>query len=396
MMDRREALALARQFRTCPSAAAAADANAAQMQEHRKHCPYCGDFEGTGPDSWQALADDLVAAVRAPAPPPAGAGDAFIPGQLRYVSGRGGLWQWGDYYAPPLVMVVQDRRPHGEGLLVAQTYHDLLMAGPGDLVIEDEQTGAGELFVESWNVYTLQPTDLGPVIAALDPQIGRAVERLAEAPDALPDWAPRLRPMAAHDPRLYFREMEVTVAHAFASLAVAELVAARESVLDPAYETLDAMRKALRSLRDGIEWILDPSNYEEVLALARLPEAEYAMAAADADEERVAGVAARIRDGRVATIHPATARIDHRAPTDAGLTIIGCLEPLPFAADETTVLVARLVTADQTVLAPDKLSFAPESGDFVASFSSQAGEAPRFAFAVCHADTADEASHDPC
>lgn len=119
------------------------------------------------------------------------------------------------FYNPPLVLVLEDVGEISDDLWVAQTYHDIYLAGPGDLILSAEQTGTDELFVECWNTYRLNTKDLDPPLGQISLDIMEAIEILREDSDAYPVWAFQTKPLTNHDVRIYFRELEAEVARIF-------------------------------------------------------------------------------------------------------------------------------------------------------------------------------------
>lgn len=145
-------------------------------------------------------------------PSTGGAASPPAEGQLRFIRPERGGWRGEWHLNPPLVLVLGGQGP---ALLVAQTYPDPILAGPGDLILGANLTGLEELFVEGWNTYRLWPEDLGPPAGQAPPAATAGVRRLEADPSDYPPWALRPRPLTADDPRTEFRRLEREVAAFF-------------------------------------------------------------------------------------------------------------------------------------------------------------------------------------
>lgn len=210
MFSRKTALARAKQYRTCPwpSHARHHPSYKEYLQQHLDICPYCSTslvMEEIG--HWEQLTEQLRDAFSDPVSDQ----DDILPGQLRYIRSDSGVWRDRYFYTPPLVLVVKDAG-YSDRVIVAQTYHDILMAGPGDLILTPEQTETDdELFVESGNTFIVEFRKLATLVGKVAPNIINAVRNLGEDAEAYPSWALRPRPITEYDPRVYFRELEAEV-----------------------------------------------------------------------------------------------------------------------------------------------------------------------------------------
>lgn len=205
-LDRKTALSDARELRTCPPPEFRDDPiHRDRYLRHRSGSPRCAR-----PDAPTTLLRFLA---RLPAEAAVDLGNPLpSPGHLRFVRAERGGWRGDLHMNPPLVLVLEAA---GDRVRASQTYPDVLLAGPGDLILPPALTGLPELFAESWNRYDLRPRDLGPAVGQVSPAIARAAAELDVHPDELPGWALRPRPLTAGDPRHEFRRLEREVAAVF-------------------------------------------------------------------------------------------------------------------------------------------------------------------------------------
>jgi hypothetical protein len=207
---------------------------------------------------------------------------------------------------------------------VAQIYHDLLLAGPGDLILSSDRSPAGEIFVEPWNSYTLRSKDLNPAITKVDRTIVEALRTLAAYPTGYPDWAEHPRPMEENDPRIFFREMEIEVGYTFSSVSVSSLIQELERPpLLLVYRTVKETLDDLRQKNPGITWPVEPETVEEVLATVQFPAELYAMAAATDNRELFKANLVTIRSDRVNAVAPIEGEIFQKETAPEGLIIGG-------------------------------------------------------------------------
>ena len=215
MHSRKSALTRARQYRRCPPPEIAEDpSHAAYMKQHLAVCPHCGAAESNRLKIWNDLSSRLkeyfcAAENNSEAP-------AISTGQLRFLKPGLAGWHNGYFFNPPCVLVLETAKEIADEIFVAQVYHEIGLAAPGDLILDDDRSGAGDLFVECWNTYTLKSSYLGPIIATVTPEIIETVKTMEKQADFLPDWALLPKPLTEHDPRLYFRELEIETGYVFA------------------------------------------------------------------------------------------------------------------------------------------------------------------------------------
>jgi len=329
MYSRKRALALAKQYRTCPPIPIRSDpSQKAGMRRHRAICPYCADDSPAQDDAWYGLADSIEGRLST------GPGKTRrirpMPGQIRAIRADLARWREDRYYNPPAVMILHAIPDLPDALSVAQVYHDDALAGPGDLMLTERQTGFADLFIETWNTYTLKAAYLGPVLGRVGPDIVRAVKALEEDSDDYPVWAPHPIPFQDEDPRLYFRELEVEAGYTFASAAADEIVSEmEESGVRLIYRSPEEAQDVVRRVVSRSRWDFAPQTAEEAIAFARLPTEMLPLAAADEDESAVSAKAALIGSGEIVDIVPVSVEILHDRGLPGAREMSGRIRGLP-------------------------------------------------------------------
>jgi hypothetical protein len=250
---------------------------------------------------------------------------------------------------------------------VAQTYFDLSMAGPGDLILTERQTPVGDLFVETWNTYTLKATDLGASPGSIDPGITIGVKMLQEDPHAYPDWAMIPRPFADQDPRIYFRELEVEVGYTFSSSSVSRLMSELESPVRLAYDSAQDLQGAIRRVIPGADWKRPCLSREEVLALLELPPERLPLAADERAVERFSVNGIRLKGGEVASIEPFPMEIHGQS---GSLILSGRVRGLPVALKHSE-FICFLDLKGIGALSPARYEWKEQTGDFLIEFQMQ-------------------------
>ncbi len=216
MYSRVSAMSQAKKYRTCPPPNIADNPiNSKQLQQHIRICPYCSSQAMEDLNSWNDLAINIQKFFHLPEPRNH---DKVLQGQLRYIRSDMGKWHEGFFYNPPLVLVLEDYDDCSGHIPAAQTYHDICLASPGDMILSNDQAMArDEFFVECWNTYTLKSNDLGPVTGQVSLEITEAVRKLEKDSKAYPGWAVMPKPLMDHDIRIHFRELEAEVSRIFSS-----------------------------------------------------------------------------------------------------------------------------------------------------------------------------------
>ncbi|WP_373500901.1 hypothetical protein [Desulfococcus sp.] len=302
MYSRKIALAHARQIRRCPPLSLLRDPDRpAELDLHLAICPHCTDALHEG-EAMELLAKKL-GAEKAPADDAKGLDVAA--GQIRTVRPEKAGWHQGYHYNPPTVIVLDVRKKISDDIRVAQIYEDTILAAPGDLILEDEHTGAGELFVECWNTYTLKAAYLGAVAGQAAPPVIDAVLRLEEDPDDAPIWAPLPFPLREDDPRIHFRELEVETAFFFSSQAAGELMAELEKrSIRTVYASPAELSRVIGEKVPGIRFSLEPDSFEDALAAPEFPPYSLPLAAAADREKTIIAKHVMFKDGHLTVYAP--------------------------------------------------------------------------------------------
>ena len=221
MYTRKQALAIAKQFRTCPPPFIRDHPDfKTENENHLKICPFCAIGSPHGVQEWQELSESFKTQFMTDNEQ----GD-ILPGQIRQVRPELGCWRDDFYYNPPLVLVLNDIDEMVQAVNVAQVWQDLALASPGDLIPPtDLITGFDNIFIETWNIYTLRKSDLGTCLGKVSSQVVDEALKMKKNPDYLPDLARRPLPLKNEDPRRYFHQVEMETGYTFAAMAADALM----------------------------------------------------------------------------------------------------------------------------------------------------------------------------
>ncbi len=210
MYSRKLALSQAKKYRTCPPPHIADNpAHKEYLRQHLEICPYCSTRVMENNRSWGHLAKQIQ--DFSPSPLTHEKQNGKQTGQIRHIRDDLGRWREGYFYNPPLILVLEEIVEDSDAFLVAQMYHDIYLAGPGDLILSGEQTETDELFVECWNIYVAEAVSLEPPTGQVAPEITGAVKQLRQNSRAYPGWAIQPKPLTDYDARIYFRELETEI-----------------------------------------------------------------------------------------------------------------------------------------------------------------------------------------
>ncbi len=366
-------MSLARQQRTCPPLSVAQlPEHAELLEQHRNICPFCQD---DSIDEWAAVADIASRIFDQVSPLSKSAVDSLTIGQIRYIKMEKAIWREAYYYKPPMVLVLNTIEAPGDAIRVAQIYDDDLLAGTGDLILREDRTdGAGELFVECWNTYTLRTSWLGSLVGCVSGDVLDAVKRLETDPGDLPPWGILPWPMRDDDPRIAFRELEVEVAYTFSSRASGELLAAHEEA---------ALRNELADLVPHIHLPPGAADALTLLASARLPDEMLPLAAADSEAKIVFGNRVFLDEDQLVDVKPVKVYIlgVHRRE-DHLVVFEGRVADDGFPTPERTVF--RLLSDDETLIVPKQDDFDNDSGGFMVTFSTTSVDWRNLRVAIIH------------
>jgi len=383
MFSRKQSLALAKQHRLCPPASVVKNPEYKEaMKRHLAICPFCSTGMSDDLEHWEALAESFPVSVAKKASTP------VKPGQLRYIKNDYAAWRDGNYYSPPMVLTLEIPNDIPGAVTVAQTYSDIALAGRGDLILDDEQTDFTELFVESWNTYTLKTDLLDELVSEVSPEITATAIEMKKNPNYLPDWVMLPAPMTENDPRIFFREMEVEVGFTFSYPAVSELMNDIESS-EPSinYDSPEELRQAMQKANPNLVWPAVPVDIITDLITAHYHEATMPMAAADSDDEVTIGKRVLLENGKVKAVDQITIEIITRLETDTGFKISGRIQDPPSG-----VFTAYMACLDRdrkaVPLLPEASEIDPENFFFYATFTGSHKDYPNFDLTlVCSSDT---------
>lgn len=289
---------LAWQTRFCPpEAMLRGDSLSPEVSAHLRACPCCAELasltreSGAAPRTYPRSAVDMEHAAQ----------PSLAPGQLWRLSPD--LDGWGPkarYYNSPVVLVLKVGLKFKDEVLVAQTYHDFLLSGPGDTPLGPRR------FAQPWNVYTLRSRDLAYCCGQVDST--RASEVLAASHSAFSQ-------IETTSALYFFRQMEIELGCYFSSAAVFALLEERQTesgaAIHPGQFAAAALggKRAERGLAESLaahpNLLVDllelglelPENAGEIKAAdlyfqAAPPAAELPLAASGADAAQVVPVVA--------------------------------------------------------------------------------------------------------
>ena len=378
------ALSLARQARGCPPYAIRKDPSQAdRVKQHLSICPHCREGSMEEVDAFEGLAQKIVSMHDR-----AGIGSEkpASPGQIRCLCAHPGCWRDGFYYTPPMVLVLRQIGGIADEIRVAQLYDDPILAGPGDLILDEDRTGgAGELFVECWNTYTFRAGRLGSLVGEAPPEVVAAVEAMADNPDAAPPWAPLLLPLKPDDPREHFRQLEVEAAYTFASLAAGELMdELRKSGLGPVRPTPRALRAAIEARVPGVSFPEAARTTEDFLAAAEFPPELWKWAAADSESRKTTGGVVVFREGELDSFGSMQVDIFPEDISDEGLLVLGGRFPVDPKMGSPVEAFFRYIDEDGSLLEPESVSVDRAKGYFLVKFDAVSREWKNLRMAVVY------------
>jgi len=363
MYTRKTALALAIQARTCPPPHILEDpAHARDNALHRAVCPFCSTRRSEELDACRHLGRSLDRQA------PRETGPFSIqPGQIWQIDPALSKWRDRFYYSSPAVVVVKPPAPDFPGLLAAQIWHDIYLAGPGDLVVTPEDTELNDsVFIETWNLYTLDPSCLARYLGRTPAGTPADILKMNDTPDYLPDHAMILLPLKENDPRHWFRKMEIETGYTFAR-AAAETLMQKKTV-----DTVADLKKHIQSLVPGAGFSWTPRTTEECFALLEFPPESLAMAAAEEDLEKIAATHFHLtpdpEQPLVTRITPFYCVIFNEDNNPGGLAVSGTLADMKFDLENTSF---SCYLADRTAQTLEKgtIHVEPETHVFAAKFT---------------------------
>lgn len=325
MYTRKQALAIAKQFRTCPPPFIREHPDfKTENENHLKICPFCATGSPHGVQELQELSENFRTQFMTD-----NEQGNILPGQIHQVRPELGCWRDDLYYNPPLVLVVNDMDGMEQAVHVAQVWQDLALASPGDLIPPPELiTGFDEIFIETWNMYTLQKSDLGICLGKVDSQVVTEALKMKETPDYLPEISRRPMPLTPEDPRRYFHQVEIETGYTFAAMAADALM---DNVVKSGALTLslDRLVKSIKKYMPAIDWYWVPDTVDECLAAIKFPTESLALQAAEADHKTIHAIYLQLKNGKFNQISPIECIIHHVETKVDSYTISGDIPGLP-------------------------------------------------------------------
>ncbi len=368
MYSRKQALAFAIQLRTCPPPDVRNQKDyQTENKRHRDICPFCSTDIKNEIDAWNALSVNFKKKINQTALHHDKKN--IKKGQIRLLNKNLCRWREGYYYNEPLVVVLKDQSQIDDEILVAQTWHDIYLASPGDLVVpETLWSGSGEFFIEPWNIYTLKKQYVGQYLGKVADDVLEQTLKMHEDPNILPDWAPRLMPLMEDDPRQYFQELEIKTGYSFSIQAVTEIIAKQAlNIFSIAREPVDTLIAKIKKVMGDIEWLWQPETIEECFALLRFaPEAISLSASAD-DHKEIVAACFCFRDGEIDSVKPFVCKILHEKSSFEGYTITGEIPGLVEAIKEQSFM-CFISDKKNRLLKPGECSWDGVTKNFLARF----------------------------
>jgi len=364
MYSRKIALSLAKQFRRCPPSEILKDSSQkTAFERHRKICPYCAVEKGENQSTWDQLVDRMQRLYPSAKTDATDEKTPLEAGQIRTLKSNG-VWRDNYFYRPPMVFVVEKTKTLPGAVLVAQIYHDTQMAAPGDLILSEEDTAIGPLFVECWNIYSLQRSLLGPPLDAVSDAIVDAVQTCKHQPEYFPEWGPMPRPMVENDSRIFFRELELEVAYTFSARSVSKIVAEYEKRSSRRFNFApEEARDMICRAAPGTVWKRMPTSFEEIFAMAALPVEDLPLAAAEKSREQKTANLVCVTGSKVVSVSPVPMEMHGQS---GDLVLSGRVRGLPVA-----FLWSRFICFIETEgesIAPQRCEWNADTGDFMARF----------------------------
>lgn len=361
MHTRKQALALARQLRTCPPLKIKQSlAHVDQVAAHNRICPFCTSFLKDDIEAWEIFSQQLESDF-----PVSGKTLPAASGQIRHLDEGLGCWRNNCFYTPPEVLILS---VDGTMVLAAQVWPDVALAGPGDLILpRNMMHGISQLFIETWNIYSLEPSFLGQCSGTVSPEVVDAVLKMDKDQQFLPPWALGSIPLKENDPRIFFREIEVETGYTFASMAVPMRLAQAQAVSIPG--TLESMMARIRKKIAGIDWDWVPKSKDACLAALRFPSHALSMSAADDDVKTfTAGYYSFGRDGLL-DIAPVQCRIRHEVKPPEPYSVGAVIEAWDLDLSRTEFRCFIKDRQNRQLTTACKCSFNPQGSLFMAEFN---------------------------
>lgn len=376
MYTRKLALSFAKQSRLCPPPNVKNDsAHKEEVKKHFEICPFCSAGMNEDIDDMAGLAESFskefshLKSVPGPA--------IITPGQIRAIRYDLGCWKDGYYYNPPAVMVLEVTCNISDDILVAQVYDDTCLASQNDIILQNELNEDSNLFIQTWNIYTLKAGYLGEYLGQVPDKVIEAVSKMDNSPEYFPEWAVLPMPFKKDDPRNYFQELEITVGHTFSSAASEELVHEMETQNIPLERpevvlisgTLDKILKDISDLNKGITFPARTSNnISEIISASQFPDEYIPMAAADNDVDVIYAKLLEVKGASIANLKPLKANVKYGSG-DIGITVSGFFPELPEGYKNSALNCYFIQKGNGRIISPYKEYWSSEEHSFHAEFN---------------------------
>jgi hypothetical protein len=365
MLSRKNALAMAKRFRTCPPHYIKRDyGNKVLISEHMKTCSYCKENATDMENPWIELHDSLKMLFEPATNNQTGQPTA---GEVRKIKLNKALRLETKYYNPPFILVLETLKKQRGSLLVAQIYHDITMAAPGDLIVEYPGMPDHVFFIETWNTYTLESSDLGPPILSIPAGTIEAVNALRADSSLVLTGFPLPVPMHENDLRLEFRRMEGDMAQAFSDKNFG-MTAHPAEELNFSYKSAAEAMAAVKGVAPGVHWPTPADNVLEAFLLARIPDEMLPLAAADTIESGGFASLYMRHKGHIVSLSPLKFKVYGDMNSENLRTISGRVQGGTQELSGTD-LICIYVTQLGSKVYPSRLVWSDASGDFYAEFS---------------------------
>jgi len=197
-----EMIETVKSIRTCPPADKRSGKN---WDLHVKTCDMCREAAN---EPWEELAGHLKQFFNS-TPEKENPSE----GELWQLDTEKGRWVNDCYLTPPAVFVSKICGRSAECYVV---YPDTEPAGPGDIILDEDDTGFCDVLVETWNRILVKTRDLRVKLGAVSSDVLEDIQKHAADPRYIPHWA--MIPLSIKHPddvRNAFRKIERRVAAGF-------------------------------------------------------------------------------------------------------------------------------------------------------------------------------------
>jgi len=329
MYTRKQALAIARQIRTCPPPEIRNNPKyAGENSLHLAKCPFCSTGRSMELDACHILAQGFKQHSQV-------TDLAISPGRIMNIDPTFSCWRNNDYYTGPVVVILKIQEKPVDTVLVAQTWHDIYLASPGDLVVPEPsgQQGPEKLFIETWNIYTLRKNLLGECRGDVSEKIVQATLEMNENPGFLPAWARRPMPLGKEDPRLSFQQLEIKTSTIFTDLSADQPAAITEQKNLYISGPVDKLMEKIKALMDGISWSWTPETIQTCFAAIGFAPESIPLSAAGRDQKEIIAAYFKIKEGNVKAVKPVSCIILHENILPEQFTVTGKILNLPHGVN---------------------------------------------------------------